>query len=93
MNGQHKDCLALYYNLCIKEWINRGYRNTMEFLEVGENIEYPEWLGNKDFHDSHKSNLLRKFPEHYKKFHWKVSDDLPYIWPVRKEKIECLNQS
>lgn len=46
---------------------------------------FPKWLGNKDFHDSHKSNLLRKDKEKgwnwYKHFNWNVPDSLAYVWP------------
>ena len=52
--------LTEYRNIIIKEWINRGYNNNMLILLVNDNIIYPHWLGNKNFHSSHKSNLLRK---------------------------------
>lgn len=45
----------------------------------------PKWLGYKPFHDSHRSNLLRKNPEWYGKFNWKVPDNLPYYWPTKEE--------
>jgi hypothetical protein len=41
----------------------------------------PAWLGRRDVHQSHRSNLLRKAPEHYG-MHWPDEpDDLPYVWP------------
>jgi hypothetical protein len=46
----------------------------------------PPWLGDARFHRSHRSNLLRKNPDHYAQFNWNVPDDLPYIWPVRLAK-------
>lgn len=42
----------------------------------------PEWLGRPDFHASHRSNLLRKAPEHYSQFGWTETPDLEYVWPV-----------
>ena len=42
----------------------------------------PKWLGNKKFHASHRSNLLRKDREWYSQFGWTEPDDLPYIWPT-----------
>jgi len=42
----------------------------------------PAWLGSRKLHQSHRSNLLRKDPDHYRKFWPKLRDDLPYIWPV-----------
>ncbi len=41
----------------------------------------PPWLGNMDFHASHRSNLLRKDPVWYGQFGWTEPDDLPYVWP------------
>jgi hypothetical protein len=43
--------------------------------------ELPPWLGNVDFHRSHRSALVRKDPEHYRRFFPDVPDDLPYVWP------------
>jgi hypothetical protein len=43
----------------------------------------PIWLGNEEFHSSHRSNLLRKNKEYYSKFCWKETDNLPYIWSVK----------
>ena len=40
----------------------------------------PPWLGDERVHASHRSNLLRKFPEHYTQFGWKEKSDLPYHW-------------
>lgn len=42
---------------------------------------WPRWLGEPSFHSSHRSNLLRKDPNWYSRFHWSESPDLPYIWP------------
>lgn len=41
----------------------------------------PKWLGDRCFHNSHRSNLLRKNPNWYSQFYWDVPNDLPYIWP------------
>jgi len=43
----------------------------------------PPWLGDDDFHRSHRSALLRKDPTHYRPRFPDDPDDLPYIWPVR----------
>lgn len=45
----------------------------------------PPWLGDPDLHLSHRSALVRKDPEHYRRFFPDVPDDLPYVWPVQKE--------
>lgn len=44
--------------------------------------KYPNWLGDVDFHSSHRSNLLRKDPLWYAIFQWKDDPMKPYIWPV-----------
>lgn len=77
----HKDALGLYMNICIQEWIDRGYKNTMEFYPVSPNVKMPSWLGDEKFHLSHKSNLVRKLPEHYGKLWPGIPNDLPYVWP------------
>lgn len=40
----------------------------------------PWWLGDPGFHAGHRSNLLRKDPDHYSRFGWLEPDDLPYVW-------------
>jgi hypothetical protein len=44
-------------------------------------VECPPFIGDAEFHDSHKSNLLRKDPEFYGQYNWDVPNDLPYVWP------------
>lgn len=44
----------------------------------------PPWLGDEEFHRSHRSSLLRKDPEHYGPLFVGVPDDLEYVWPVRR---------
>ena len=43
--------------------------------------ELPPWLGDAAFHRSHQAALVRKDPEHYRRFFPDVPDDLPYVWP------------
>ena len=74
--------LAYYYNDILDEWIKRGYKNTMEYIVCPPSITEPLWLGNKDFHNSHKSNLLRKDPVFYAQYMWDVPNNLDYIWKV-----------
>jgi hypothetical protein len=80
---EHQTYLAYYYNLCIDEWVKRGYKNTMDKMYDGKFytcVRKPHWLGNKKFHDSHKSNLLRKDKNFYSKYKWNISDNLEYYW-------------
>ena len=76
--------LAYYYNDILDEWIKRGYKNTMEYIVCPPSITEPLWLGNKDFHDSHKSNLLRKDPTFYAQYMWDVPNNLDYVWRVNE---------
>jgi hypothetical protein len=41
----------------------------------------PPWLGLAELHVSHRSSLVRKLPEHYRRHFPDVPDDLPYVWP------------
>lgn len=79
-----EDALIIYSNICIEEWMRRGYNNSMLILDANLECEKPPWLGDESFHASHRSNLLRKDPEFYKQFNWTEPPDLPYVWPVRK---------
>jgi len=72
--------LAYYYNEIVDEWVRRGYKNNMEYLICPPSITEPLWLGDKDFHDSHKSNLLRKDASFYGKYMWDVPDNLDCVW-------------
>ena len=83
----YEELLAVYgYIICL-EWRSRGYKDSLldyftEFLNKnkGKFFYSPYWLTKEQFHDSHKSNLLRKNPEYYSKFNWNVSKDLNYVW-------------
>jgi len=78
----HLGALRLYHNICIQEWIDRGYKNNMKFYELPDDIDMPPWLGDDDLHASHRSNLLRKDPVYYGRHGWVEPDDMPYVWPV-----------
>ncbi len=80
------DALLLYKNKMIEEWLNRGYRNTMEWVILPNSIEMPHWLGDDRVHSSHRSNLLRKDFKFYSKYEWKESPDLDYYWAVEQSK-------
>lgn len=42
----------------------------------------PPWLGDEEFHRSHRSALVRKDPGFYAPLFPGVPDDLPYVWPT-----------
>ena len=82
------ELVLLYYGFFMSnEWHLRGYKDIMaqrfcdELSKVGNKYMYmPNWLGNKKFHASMRSNLLRKDKKHYSKFGWKEKNNLPYYW-------------
>ena len=77
----YENALKLYFNKSVKLWISKGHKNTMKFEQINGKIILPKWFGDKMFHDSHKSNLLRKDKDHYFEFSKAVPDDLGYVWP------------
>jgi len=83
--------LTEYGIIICKEWIDRGYKDTcLEKIfkyTMFKDPTKPWWIGYEDFHRSHRSNLLRKFPKHYRKFWPDNSDNLPYFWPVQKRTV------
>lgn len=89
----HEYQLARYGELVCREWISRGYKDTMlqyfldkqaELIAQGKGLGLPKWMGWEEFHASHRSNLLRKDVKHYKKFRWTEGPNLPYFWPIAK---------
>lgn len=73
--------------VCI-EWQSRGNSDATLKKILGfksdfeeSSREQPEWWGNEEVHDSHKSYLLRLKPSHYRRFWPELSDELPMIWP------------
>ena len=76
----YEPALQLYFNMCVEEWVNRGYNNNMLLEDITEPIVFPHWLGNDLFHSSHRANLLRKDKEYYSKFMWNEDSSNPYCW-------------
>jgi hypothetical protein len=85
----HEQMLAEYgLSICV-EWKERGYKDTC-YEKIGDllcafpssTLTEPPWLRNVELHISHRSNLVRKDPEYYRKFWPDISGELPYIWPV-----------
>ena len=91
----HELCLAEYAEIMCIEWRRRGFNDSLlsQFQAVvGQLTEpslftshAPNWIGYDRLHASHRSNLLRKDPQHYGQFGWQEPADMPYWWPVDKE--------
>lgn len=45
-------------------------------------IRFPKWYGTYKFHESHRSNLYRKDPVHYKEFEVDNRNVKAYCWPI-----------
>ena len=73
--------LAHYMNICIDEWRERGYNNTMEKRD-DSNLVMPPWLEDPRIHLSHRSNLLRKDEKFYSQYNWNLPSTMEYYWPV-----------
>lgn len=84
----YEHALGWYTVRICDRWISLGYKDTCRekvFSILGgfpHMFMLPQWLYDKDLQTSHKSNLIRKFPEHYGKLWPTIPNDLPYKWPV-----------
>ena len=85
----HEAGLMAYQIATCEEWFRRGFQDTCLYKtwDIFDSADRPgtikpAWLGDKTFHDSHKSNLLRKDHAFYAWFSRFVPDDLEYVWPV-----------
>jgi hypothetical protein len=80
--------LCFYALHVCDEWIRRGYKDTCRAKISAilnrlpyKPIVYPPWLGNEDFHRSHRANLVKKDPTHYVPLFGDLPWE-PYVWPV-----------
>ncbi|MGI9089699.1 MAG: MSMEG_6728 family protein [Gemmatimonadaceae bacterium] len=86
----HEGSLLEYTRAMCREWVLRGHPDTVsasierEFAHVIPTERYapPSWLGDRDLHLSHQSNLLRKDPDFYRARFGDIPPGLPYVWPV-----------
>lgn len=72
------DALAHYFNVVCMRWEIRRFENNLPRLPVASAYKMPPWIGDAEFHRSHRSNLLRKDWEHYSQY-FQDRTDLPYI--------------
>jgi hypothetical protein len=87
----YEPALVKYILAMCKEWTSKGYKDTCaekvlaKVTEAGIDLTtfvIPEWLNDPNVMISHRSNLVRKLPEHYGAMWPEVPNDLPYKWPV-----------
>lgn len=83
----YESYLFLYGTEICGEWKKRGYRDSCwkKMLKLFKrNLRrflVPPWLGDRKLHSSHKSALLNKNYNWYKRFKWKVKPEINYYWP------------
>ena len=77
----HINALKYYYNAVLREWIKRGYNNTMKFYELPKVIVFPSWFGDEELHLSHRASLCKKDPEYYIPL-FGENKFIDYIWPI-----------
>ena len=87
----HVPALIEYGIAICEEWRSRGYKDTMlsrfQSLVGCQNAIVPSWLGNIEFHASHRSKLLSKNFDWYSKYGWTEPNDLEYVWPGIKSEL------
>lgn len=76
----HLDALALYYNLAVTIWAGMGFVNKLQLIPLDKEPEMPPWL-NGPIHATHRSNLLRKDYNFYRRYNWIEPNNLDYFWP------------
>ena len=91
--GYEKFLLYVYITAHIIEWSIRGYKNikcvkeynNLSKLLVDRHITdkhmcTPPWI-TTDFIESHRSNLIKKNRDFYKRLFPNTIEGLPYVWP------------
>jgi hypothetical protein len=83
----YETALAMYGVEICREWIERGYKDSLltefteRFIAGSYLLELPPIVGDARLHLSHKSNLLRKDPIYYTPiFGEEIPNDLAYFW-------------
>lgn len=87
------EALKYYFNKVLKEWIKRGFNNSMEFYEIPKKkyIKFPWWIKFDKLHLTHKASLLRKDYDYYSE-KFEIDDELRefmtvgYFWPHKYSK-------
>ena len=80
----YEGALYEYGRLVCVEWRERGFQDSLLEQFPKDRVILPAWLGYDEFHTSHQANLVRKLPEHYRKYFPEVDETLPYYWPTKE---------
>lgn len=81
----HKNALIEYGLTICDEWKSRGYKDTCWekihcHYDYTKSNDKPTFIGNEEFHLSHKSMLKQKKPEHYNVIWPDVPSNIEYVW-------------
>lgn len=75
----YDNALCMYGVAIHRELKARGYQYTDKLLQgylcaKNEDFKTPQWFGDAEIHAYDRAFLLRKNPEHYKRFYWNVKN-------------------
>jgi len=87
----YEAALAAYSISCAAVMVQHGITSGTRALEIANAVEElrrqdeqpfvtPPWMEDIDVLMSHRSNLMRRWPEHYK--FPRNPSDMPYLWPI-----------
>lgn len=81
----YSNALVEYGLVICTEWIKRGYKDTCygkikAHYNPADHNDLPKFIGDEEFHLSHKSMLIQKKPKYYKAFWPDVPDNIEYVW-------------
>jgi hypothetical protein len=83
----YANALVVYGQAICEEWKSRGYKDTC-YEKISAHYRgdlpliMPPFLGDEEFHKSHRSMLIQKYPEFYKPKFPDTPDNLEYVWPL-----------
>jgi hypothetical protein len=86
--GYEPYLVKVYLRAIMDEWIDRGYNNIKcedHYKQLSAMLDSdpakPKWFTEALF-ESHRSNLIRKLPDHYEPLFPGTPRNLEYVWPV-----------
>ena len=74
-----------FKNIRCGKWYDKIYNAVFEHYDKQNMFvisSFPWWL-DMEFIEAHRSNLIRKKPEHYRPLFPDTKEGLEYIWPVK----------
>ena len=78
----YEEALKLYYNYIVKEWIGRGYKNTLPYYNIDvAQFKWPSWIGDQRVYSSHRASLVHKNKDYYAEKFGPL-EFTGYYWPV-----------